>query len=383
MYTYFFLLGTTPLLSKAELKVLTAQENLEEVASDFISLKLDSDETALKLLNTTGGLVKALRLQESLEVKSQDEIYEVLESYLIKTEAKINFAISEYGKSELSGLSSQDLKKKLRESGISARYIESPSRGLSAAILIHQKNVQELNIIYDGEMVYFATTLGVQDIDNWTKIDRSKPYADRKKGMLAPKIARIMVNLAGKDLDIINSNKVLYDPFCGTGTVLMEALLRGYKVAGSDLDQKAFLGTQKNLEWLSREYDLEINSNIFMSDVCGVSEFQLKGKVDLIVTEPFLGKPSPQTSQLETIFSGLEKLYLGAFKTWTKILKDEAKVVIVFPYVDSSGVVFSLEKIIDKLAEKGYTPLVEPIFYSRPGAIVQRQIMIFEFKNLK
>lgn len=381
MHTYFFLLGTTPLLSKAEFAVVSPQDSFQAFGENFLVVKLDSDETARLLLETLGGMVKVLKLEEECAVHSQEDLYRMLESHLIDAGKKPHFSLTEYGISPYGELSAQDLKKRLRERGISARYVESPSQGLSAAVLLHQKNVQELFILHEKEKLYFATTLAVQDIDTWTKRDRSKPYADRKKGMLSPKLARIMVNLSGKELEIINSNKVLYDPFCGTGTVLMEALLRGYRVIGSDIDQKACLGTQKNLAWLSQEFNQENNSLIFQSDVSGVSEFQTKGKVDLIVTEPFLGKPSPQVAQLEGIFRGLEKMYLGAFQTWTKILKDEAKVVIVFPYVSLNQSVFSLEKIIDKLAEKGYTPLVKPIFYSRPGAIVQRQIMIFEFKK--
>ena len=55
----------------------------------------------------------------------------------------------------------------------------------------------------------------------WYKRDRLKPFADGKKGMLPPKVARIMVNLAlGKSY---KSSQVLLDPFCGSGTTCVAA----------------------------------------------------------------------------------------------------------------------------------------------------------------
>lgn len=382
MSTYFFHLGTTTQLSEKEVEILLGETPFHKIFDNIISADLNSDEEAKSIFKMLGGSIKILKEVKKFVAKNEEEIYSNLVEFLREITVKINFALTEYGQSKFELLSPQELKKVLRNEGISSRYIESGTQGVSAAILLHQNNIQELNIIHQEEEIILATTLDIQDIDDWTIRDRSKPYSDRKKGMLPPKIARLMVNLAGKDFNIDNSNKVLYDPFCGSGTVLMEGMLRGYKVVGSDLDNKAVLGSKNNLEWMMTKYGISTSINVFHADVSSVTENQLRGKVDLIVTEPFLGKPSPTEGQLEDIFKGLEKMYLGAFSTWTKLLKEDSTVVIIFPYVKTEKKSFSLEKIIDKLANKGYTPLFSPLFYSRLNAIVQRQIMVFKFNRL-
>jgi tRNA G10 N-methylase Trm11 len=330
MSTYYFHLGTTSQLSEKEVEILLGETTFHKIFDNLLAVELNSDEEAQNIFKMLGGSIKVLKEVKKLVAKTEEKVYSNLVEFLKEVEVKINFALTEYGESKFEPLVAQELKKALRNEGISSRYIESGAQGVSAAILLHQNNIQELNVIHQEKEIILATTLDIQDIDDWTKRDRNKPYSDRKKGMLPPKIARVMVNLAGKDFNIDNSNKLLYDPFCGSGTVLMEAMLRGYKVAGSDLDNKAVLGSKNNLEWMITNYGVSTSNNVFHADVSSVTENQLRGKVDLVVTEPFLGKPSPTEGQLEDIFKGLEKMYLGAFQTWTKILKEDSTVVIIF-----------------------------------------------------
>jgi tRNA G10 N-methylase Trm11 len=203
--------------------------------------------------------------------------------------------------------------------------------------------------------------------------------------MLPPKLARMMLNLgrgawqaahATEDTAKLTS---VYDPFCGSGTVLLEALMLNFDVMGSDLDKDSVTGTQENLDWYCETYQQQVNSHVFYSDATNVTLDQVHQKIELIVTEPFLGKPTPQLAQLPNIYKGLEKLYWGVFRQWTKILADRAVVVIIFPYVQMEKHTFSLENLIDKLAELGYTPVSEPILYHRPLAVVQRQVWQFVY----
>ncbi len=56
------------------------------------------------------------------------------------------------------------------------------------------------------------------------------------------KLARTMVNLAG-----LNENETLCDPFCGTGTILLEAESMGIRSIGIDYDKRMCDGAKKNL----------------------------------------------------------------------------------------------------------------------------------------
>lgn len=77
-----------------------------------------------------------------------------------------------------------------------------------------------------------------------------KPFVERrprKKPFFHPsamnaKLARCMVNLAHA-----RSNAIVLDPFCGTGTSILEAALIGCKAIGTDVQRRMILGTRKNL----------------------------------------------------------------------------------------------------------------------------------------
>ncbi len=375
MPNYFFLIGRTPELSLSELKSLTGQSPVQ-VFPNIVQMPFSSDDEAKKIFRSLGGSLKIMKHVGEFSLVDQKTLINYIGAYLAQSN-RPTFAIAEFGKQNQEKIDPSDIKKDLRDRGIGSRFIEGGADGLSASVLLHHK-VAEINIFYQKDSIILAETLAVQDIDDWTKRDRAKPFANRKKGLLPPKVARMMVNLAVGQ----SAKQMIYDPFCGSGTVLMEGLMRGCKVVGSDLDAEAITGAQQNLTWFCHEYEHSMDDvNIFASDVTNVDPSRFPEKVDAIVTEPFLGKQTPSPTQLGNIFKGLEKLYLGAFKQWTKILKPGSRVVIIFPYVHVGKDAYSLENLVDKLSAFGYTSTSQPIFYSRPQASVERQIWQFTFQN--
>lgn len=373
MSDYFFLFGNTPSLSLLELQSLV--EDVTVISPDLARVSLTSDEEAQAIFSKTGGTVKLVKEIGPL-ADTEDDTVILMAAYLNeqKSDSKLTFGLALLGQDTLA-ISETQLKKALKnEFKLSSRFIEHSKIGLSASVLLHQENVIEVALIGSESGNYLGETIAIQDIDDWTKRDRMKPYSDRKKGMLPPKVARMMVNIA-----VGNTSSTVYDPFCGTGTVLSEALMVGHNVIGSDLDGKATAGAEKNLEWLKQEYDLNGDWKVFFSDASQVHKMSdlSNNLVDAIVTEPFLGKPKPELKQLENIYKGLEKMYLGAFKAFKAVLKDQGKVVIVFPMVEAPKKVYDLSNLIDKLAQLGYTTTSEPIVYARKNAVVQRQIFVF------
>lgn len=378
--TYFFLFGRTPELSLQELQAVVPQE-VDAFLPNLARVNVDSDQKAIEIFHQLGGCLKVLRLDGQFSDLSSEQLQEYVVAYLAE-HARPTFAIAELFRNSSPKVDVFEVKNALKERGISSRFIEGPRGGLSASILTHHQNVVELVLIQDENQVYFAQTLAAQDIDDWTIRDREKPYADRKKGMLPPKVARMMLNLAIGRLEMGETAPAIYDPFCGSGTVLLEAAMRNCQVVGSDLDLDAVVGTQDNLTWFKQEYQKpELKAKVFQADVSGAKSGQIGFPVDAIVTEPFLGKPTPLVTALPNIFKGLEKMYLGAFKNWSHILRAGGIVVIVFPFVQAGKQTFSLEGMIDKLGKLGYTPLSEPVFYHRPQAVTQRQIWSFRFSK--
>jgi len=386
MPEYLLLLGQNTELSLAE--VMGVVGDAEVLSSHIIKVKLESNEVAVKLLNILGGTVKIFKILDSIPLSQEEQIADKLITLLQDLQAK-DFAIAEINRDHLPTIEKSEIKKRLKDLGFATRFVEGSRHGLSAAILIHQKNIVELAVIQLNAQIVFAQTLATQDIDHWTLKDREKPYFDRKKGMLPPKVARMMINLAlskwwlKQDLsqELKFNDLSIYDPFCGTGTILIEAAEMGFNIFGSDLDADSIKGTSQNLNWFNQFLANKIPASIFQRDVSQVNAADFSQKIDLIVSEPYLGRQTPNREFLPAMFKGLEKMYLGAFKKWVQILNDGAMLCLIFPVVEDGKKTYNMSILIDKISKLGYTLHSEPIYYYRPQARVKRQIVLFKFNR--
>jgi tRNA (guanine10-N2)-dimethyltransferase len=112
-----------------------------------------------------------------------------------------------------------------------------------------------------------------------------------------------MVNLAhGK------AEGLVLDPFCGTGTSLIEASYVGCRVVGVDAQRRMVLGARKNLRFFNISAE-----GIMLADARKLPLF----KVDCVVTDPPYGRSSSTlkstTKQLiqDVLASSLEILGVG------------------------------------------------------------------------
>jgi len=382
MPEYLFLLGNTPQLALAEISSLIPQQEVVPWHKHLAYTRLESDKHAQQLQAILGGVFKVLKIIKPLP-SSETEAEQEVVNYLQDFPDKIIFGLTSFRQDQLR-LQASQVKTQLKKMGKTVRYRETEQWGLSTAIMSHEEHCFDLLLIKLQDQVYLTQTIAFQDLESWVERDRNKPYTAGKKGMLPPKLARTMVNLGLGRLTSIKTQKpVLYDPFCGTGTVLIEAILRGCQVIGSDIDQEAVAGTLQNLDWFKTKTRLPAEYQVFQSAVAEAHKRAWETKVDLIVTEPFLGKPNLKPQELNNAFKGLTSLYLGAFKTWTKILANQGVIVIIFPQVSTREKKYNLLKLIDKVSEYGYTLEVQPIEYGYEKAIVKRQILVFRYLSTK
>ena len=142
-------------------------------------------------------------------------------------------------------------------------------------------------------------TRSVQPFDEFSRRDYGRPNRDPRSGMLPPKLAQIMINLSRTQ-----KTATLLDPFCGSGTIIQEALLMGYtQVIGSDISQSAVENTKTNLAWLKLKAQ-----QLIVSNVAALAKHVPAQSIDAVVTEPYLGPPLLGNVPLEHIKNTLHTL---------------------------------------------------------------------------
>ncbi len=381
MASRLFFFGRTPELSLTELHVFAPSatlitDDIARVDGDItVDGKIATDD---ELINLLGGTVKIAEYVDTTTGLGSTHLV----SFIQKIDGKKTFGLSGYGVA-VSAIKQlvEEMKDLLTSSHVSARFVLPREGSVISSVAVEKDNIEELNLIHLGENYIISRTTRVQPFESWSIRDYDRPYADAKAGMLPPKIARMVVNIAlGADCH----GKTLLDPFCGMGTIMGEALLRGVNTVGGDIDEDAITKAKKNISWLISTYNVKANARLFVSDAAHIGEHIGDVPVDAIATEPFLGTPRmgegkiTDPSAIADIIKGLDKLYIGCLKHWVSILKPQGFVVMAIPSFTVGKRVYSVKKVVDTCENLGYTKLLGPITYGRPHAIVQRNFFIFQ-----
>lgn len=351
--SYIFVLGRNDELSVAEIKSVFAAKkwSYEEVLKTWEILIVDSVGVDLDYLHKTlGGTVK---IGEVVSVSPLDSIEErldfnLLDKMLAVHTGKVQFGISvydggvkqdtEYLDRNLS-LLCKSIKRTLRSNDISVRFAFNTDRYLSSVVVTKDKLITkgcEILLIPMSSGVVIGKTLSVQEFEAFSHRDYGRPVRDMKSGVMPPKLARMMINISEAPKD-----KVLLDPFCGSGTMLQEAVLLGYqRVLGRDVSKKAVFDTKENLDWLFNATDTTNNKpDVAQADVKNLSR-ELKTTVHAIVTEPYLGPTlhdqSNRNDAAKTT-NELRDLYINAFREFHKILDKNGVIVFILPAFRVSG----------------------------------------------
>jgi len=177
------------------------------------------------------------------------------------------------------------------------------------------------------------------------EIDRTQ-YEKRKNRLLPfsspisihPRLARTLINLTASSDDC----KIL-DPFCGTGTLLIEAAMMGMDVFGSDISEKMVAGSGSNLAKLG------LKAKIKQLDVGDISKFGIK--FDAIVTDPPYGRSSSTNKE------SIQGLYSRAIECFAKNLVDGGRLGIIVP--DLKALDFREEfRVVKQTAFRAHRSLV-------------------------
>jgi tRNA G10 N-methylase Trm11 len=392
---YYFILGKNPLLSKAEIEaVLEFKKTNFKVLEFFEQVLIIETKKLLDidwLNNRLGGTIKIGQLLG--EINQLEEIQDSFFDWFKFGENKVFFGFSLYQLHKQNNLSkaqkkllviAMEIKRILREEkNINSRWVASKEPQLSAVIVKKNKLLKygsDICFFLNQDKILVGQTLAVQLFEEFGARDYARPGRDDVSGMLPPKLAKIMVNLAqAKETDMI------LDPFCGSGTILQEATLMNYEnLIGFDKSDRAVNDTKNNLSWLAEKYQLDLSKiEIEQSDVNNLSNKFKPKTIDHIITEPYLGPPlkgNEGDKQIDLIIEELENIYLQAFANFKEILKMKGKAIIVFPIFKIRNNYKKLV-ILNEIEELGFKILnKEDLIYSRPKQFVWREIIIFKKK---
>lgn len=360
---YLAVLGRQAEISQAELVSLFGAVSLVgEGLAEFKSTEAVS-------IDRLGG---TLKLAQPLDTSP-------LEFLSALPEGKITFGISDYSakSGRAVGAEALRLKKILTRHGRSVRIVPNREPVLSTATVFHNHLGSKPNCIelIKNDKNWYASC-GVQNIDAYTQRDQNRPARDAKVGMLPPKLAQILINLCGP----LPAGSRVLDPFCGTGVVLQEALLMGYQVYGTDLDERMVKYSKKNLKWLKNDGKSSL-------EVQDATTANWTAPIDAVASEIYLGPPLdhvPTDVELTPIKQEITSLLLKFLKNLAGQIESGTPVTLAIPAWLRSDGSYERLNLLDEICSLGYNKKSDvsktDLLYHREGQVVARELMILRKK---
>lgn len=407
------ILGRQPALGLAELESLYGGDKIRSIGSQAVVVDVDPCLLTFDRLGGSMKFCKLLTIQDTTDWKQ-------IEKFLVQVspdhsqrlpEGKMQLGLSLYGFTEspariqASGLS---LKKAIRKTGRSVRLIPNKAAALNSAQVLHNHLTGptgwELVFIRDGDKTIVAQTVKVQDIESYTKRDRERPKRDARVGMLPPKLAQIIINLAagpvpedklqsicdipaGQPIPTPILNQKVLDPFCGTGVIIQEAMLMGYGVYGTDIDQRMVDYTHENAQWLTVNFPVSGNDSRF--EVADATHYKWPHEFDFVASETYLGRPFTSPPDAETLARTVTECNLIIRKSLKNIhdqVKSGTRFCLAVPAWQIKPNQFKHLPLVDQISDLGYNRISfehirdEDLIYYRDDQFVARQLLVITRK---
>lgn len=353
MQEYAFTLGRDPELSILEvisyLNKNNINFNLKEYNEFLIIINLP-DLNFNELINRLGGTIKIGKLTD-LDKLNIDK-------------NKMTYSVSSYEADKYRLI--KILKNRFKDEGIKATVRYANTRELTPS----QSLMLDLELFCYKDKIF--QIIAVSNPKSYKERDEKRPAFDPLK-VISIRLAKILINLSEAKQEIL-------DPFCGTGTILQEALLMNLKAVGSDINiQEA----KKNLIWLGNKYKEK-----WKLITCNATKISNQiNSVECIVTEPYLGpylKGKLKEGYTRKIIQELNILYRNTLKELSKIVKKRVAIIIPFFKIQNKLFYTDFNKFIKESGFKIYSPLNEikvPIEYSSQDKRIKRLIYILEKAN--
>ncbi len=356
---HFFILGTNPVLSTAEIIALldsrhfTVTETYKQalIVDELSGHTLDTKA----LMSRLGGTVKiGTVIAEDVPVHPQP-LEEIMLKQLngrIINEKNATFGFSVYSlesdKPADHAVKIADrfrnvgmrIKRQMKDAGCSTRWVKVQTGAALTSVAVGKNQMidygAEFVLLTKGDTMLVGKTAVVQPFEEFSMVDYGRPERDMQQGMLPPKLARMLINLLQVSREL--TEVTLLDPFCGSGTVLTEALQMGFpNLYGTDKNAAAVAGTEKNIAWVKEKGMIKVdtgNVKLIASDARDLGKHIAPGTLDGVACELYLGPVRTGTETrgaLQKRLDELTKLYYECLSAWKPLLKPGAPVVFAMP----------------------------------------------------
>lgn len=362
-----FVLGRQPEIGFAELRAVFGSK-----VERYGSLALLDDSTDFDF-NRLGSIVKVAEVI--------DDSWQAIKKHL-PSEGKVILGFSTY-ETKLSPRELLRFGLDIKKQRGSVRLVPSSETALSSAAVFHNKLTKVnkiefiLTSIKGSELL--ARTIFVQDITAYTFRDRSRPKRDARVGMLPPKLAQTMINLANGAAVDAKSDRVLLDPFCGTGVVLQEAALMGLSVYGTDLEPRMIDYSKANLEWLGYTHHISLEPKLETGDA---TSHHWQTPIDLVVAETYLGRPfstAPSSEALSEVMKTCNVILSKFLSNLREQISPQTSITIAVPcwFIQSKVHHLPLVRTLNDLGFEQifYSDKPIPLVYHREDQVVCRELL--------
>jgi tRNA G10 N-methylase Trm11 len=393
---YFFILGSNPSLSVAELCAWFSSQGLAykfiATLGDFVIVNFNKQLLVSALLQQLGGCIKFGKIISRLAYFPTTKDFKLNFSDTKKVYLGFSVYPSAQAKTNKQKLFKigLELKKELKQQGLACRLVTSRETNLSAVVVAHNKLLtsqgKEFVILQSGNEFYIGETLEVQPFAEIGQRDYGRPARDSQSGMIPPKLAQMMLNLSQ-----IAPEECLLDPFCGSGTIIQEAIWQGRQcIYGSDVSAKAVQDSQQNLLWLGEVFQKDLAGvHSILADIKQLPEVKDLPRFAAIVTEPDLGNPRLTFGKTGQEVIRLRTLYINAYKAFSSLLLPRGKVVMVWPVFfekydlhlddDISALGFRKIEVLSSQLQQTYSlNQNNNLYYARENQKVGREITVWE-----
>lgn len=202
-----------------------------------------------------------------------------------------------------------------------------------------------MGILTEGKFIFGVKLAEINPSSFISRRPKNKPFFH--PSTMQPKLARCMVNLAK-----CKTGDLLFDPFCGAGSMLIEASLVGCQVLGGDIKRKMAKGSLRNLAYFDFKPEGILIADVRRSPITSV---------DCVVTDPPYGRSSTTMSR------GTEQIMAEALESVHELLDEGGRVCMAAPKMLEIG---SMGEAL------GYSHLESHFVYVHRS--LTREIAVFE-----